>query len=151
MAAREKQVLLIADLFKGLFSHTNPKRICVGVSDLFVQISHVTGEVTIYSDADEVLGSCTIYSWTQQPNESSVVALAKPILAEVISLLESKGFWNNDLFERPFSVELVSEDFSTLEELLFLDDELVKVTTPILQGLSEELNNFLQELLPDIK
>lgn len=151
MATKEKQVQLITRLFEGLLAENNPKRLHIGISDLFVQLNHTTGEVSIYSDEEEILDSCTIYSWGQQEDEQSALALAKPVLREVISTLEAKGWWESKLFERPFSVELVAEDFSTIEELLFLDDELVKVTTPLLQGLSEDLNNFLQELLPNLK
>lgn len=151
MATKEKQIQLITRLFEDLLVESNPKRLCVGISDLFVQINHTTGEISLYSDEEEILGSCIIYSWAEQANEQDALALAKPILREVISTLESKGWWNNALFERPFSLELVADDFSTIEELLFLDDDLVKVATPLLQGLSEDLNNFLQELLPDLK
>ena len=65
--------------------------------------------------------------------------------------LEQKGYWDKAIFARPFSVVLVRSDFSVLEELLFLDEELVQLSTPLLEGLNDELNEFLSELLVDLK
>ena len=46
---------------------------------------------------------------------------------------------------------LTQEDFTIIEELLFIDDELIQLDSALLENLDEELNNFLAELLPDIK
>lgn len=153
MSTREKQLELITGLFCDLLRESNPNRLQVGLSDLFVQINPTTGEVSLFSDEDEPLGSCTIFSWAKgnDSDYQAVVAEALPILREAVAILEQRGWWQHNLFERPFSVELVSQDFETIEELLFLDDDLVKVTTPLLQGLNEDLDNFLADLLGDLK
>ena len=68
-------------------------------------------------------------------------------LKTVISSLEGKGYWDSELFERPFSVVLVNDAFESIDELLFLDDELIKVSLPLLENLDEELNSFINQLL----
>ena len=46
-----------------------------------------------------------------------------------------------------FSVVLVNDAFESIDELLFLDDELIKVSLPLLENLDEELNSFINQLL----
>ncbi|MBF1395899.1 MAG: hypothetical protein HXN19_03200, partial [Porphyromonas sp.] len=52
---------------------------------------------------------------------------------------------------RPFSIELIRPDFSVIEDLLFLDEDLIKIEPPLLDGVGEELDRFLDELLEDLK
>ena len=72
-------------------------------------------------------------------------------MRELVTRLEQKGLWSKEVFARPFSIELVRSDFSVIEELLFLDEDLVKLSTPLLDGLGKELDKFLGELLEDLK
>ena len=65
--------------------------------------------------------------------------------------LEQKGFWDRPSFARPFSIELIRPDFSVIEDLLFLDEDLIKIEPPLLDGVGEELDRFLDELLEDLK
>ena len=65
--------------------------------------------------------------------------------------LEQKGFWDRPCFVRPFSIELIRPDFSVIEDLLFLDEDLIKIEPPLLDGVGEELDRFLDELLEDLK
>lgn len=143
-----KELQLLERLFTDLTNESNPKRLHSGITDLFVRINTETGEVGLYGDDDELICSLVIFSWISSqgvtPNMVEAIRL-------VIERLNKQGYWSNELFERPFSIDFVAEDFTTLENFLFLDDELVKISEPILQGLGEELDNFLDRLLEDLK
>ena len=52
---------------------------------------------------------------------------------------------------KPFSISLTDEDFSVIEELLFLDDETLRLDDPLLKNLDADLDEFLSELLSDVK
>lgn len=150
MASTEKEIQLLQRLFEDLLDPNNPKRPQVGLSDIFVRIDTERGEVALYGDDDELINAVVLFSWVAS-EESAPSSTMISQLREAISRLESRGFWEHDLFEHPFSIELVGEDFETIEELLFLDDDLVKVSTPLLEGLHEDLDNFLGNLLSDLK
>ena len=48
---------------------------------------------------------------------------------------------------QPYSFVYVDEDKETIAELLLMDDDTLIVTDGLLQGLDEELNEFLKDLL----
>lgn len=154
-----KELQLLEQLFSELLKPENPNRLQRELSDLFVRINRQKGKVSLYGDEDELLASQTIFSWIEEgetkegeaPKSSPLNPKITEALREVIARLEGKGFWDKPEFVRPFSVELVDESFTTLETLLFIDEELVQLSAPLLSGLDEELSDFLGKLLPELK
>lgn len=144
-----KELQLLERLFTDLTREDNPDRLQTGLSDLFVRINTETGEISLYGDDDELLHSLVVFSWITNTPEPTEAMLSS--LRTVIARLQSQGYWDHDLYERPFSIELVSDTFATIEHLLFLDDDLVEVSRPLLEGLDEDLDNFLDNLLGDLK
>jgi hypothetical protein len=146
MDANNKEHQILEKLFLSLLDDTNPDRVQSGISDLFIRINSETGEVVLYGDDEEQqLASTVIFSWvglSDKPTKEMIRCLKA-----VISSLEGKGYWDSELFERPFSVVLVDDAFESIDELLFLDDELIKVSLPLLENLDEELNSFINQLL----
>lgn len=147
-----KEVQLITRLFtnltKGEEARLSPE---ARLSDIFVRINTLSGELSLLDYEDEVLGTATIFSWIVEEQERGITIQMREQLREAIAQLESKGFWEEEVFTRPFSIALVDEDWQTLEELLYLDDERVLLTSPLLSGVDEELAQFLQELLRESK
>lgn len=144
-----KERQLLEQLFTDLTQQDHPHRLRTSISDLFVRVNTQTGEISLYGDDDELLHSVTIFSWIT--NAPAPQAEMIDLLRLVLSDLDAKGYWSNELFDRPFSVELVSDDFSTIEHLLLVDDELIGISSPLLSGLHEDLEKFLQDLLGDMK
>ena len=50
---------------------------------------------------------------------------------------------------RPFSFVLMGEDDETMSDLYIVDDDTIILDTELLQGLDEELDQFLEDLLKD--
>lgn len=144
MSTSSKEIQVLERLFRGLTDESNNNSLASGLNDLFVRINIENGEVTLYGEDDELLCSTVIFSWVGKEQEFPKMLQA---LHEVIKKLESDSYWKHDLFERPFSISLVNEAFETIEELLFVDDELIGLTTPLLANLDEDLSAFISELL----
>lgn len=142
-AVKEAQVL--EQLFRSLVNESKFNRLRSGLTDLFVRINMESGEVGLYGDDDELLCSTIIFSWVGKGGQPTPCMIRS--LKEVVANLDNQGYWTHEMFERPFSVELVNEEFDTVEELLFLDDELIKVSLPLLENLDDELNSFINQLL----
>ena len=54
-------------------------------------------------------------------------------------------------FMKPLSVSLTDEDFVVIEELLFIDDDMLRLDDPLLKDLDADLDDFLANLLADVK
>ena len=52
---------------------------------------------------------------------------------------------------KPFSVSLTDEDFVVIEELLFIDDDMLLLDDPLLKDLDADLDKFLADLLADVE
>ena len=46
---------------------------------------------------------------------------------------------------KPLSVSLTDEDFVVIEELLFIDDDVLRLDDPLLKDLDADLDDFLSE------
>ncbi len=150
MKPNEVQIQL-ERLFRTPIEHPDSSKTApIAISDLFVQIDPAAGEVQLFNDKDEELHRVVIYDWIQE-GRTEIPSAMKQELRAAVKRLHAARFFDKDQFVRPFSVALTEEDFTIIEELLFIDDELIQLDSALLENLDEELDNFLAELLPDIK
>ncbi len=148
--SNDRELQLLRKHFLSLVSQPDPL-LTTPISDLFLVADCAEGALLLFGDDDQEICRIPVYSWEGTGTAESPSAAAIETLREVITRLEQKGFWAQDAFSRPFSIELVRPDFSVIEELLFLDEELIRLDTPLLEGLDEELEAFLSDLLEDTK
>ena len=73
--------------------------------------------------------------------ETDLQCIIKEVNAE--GDLERLAVW------MPYSFVLVDEERETVADLLLVDDDTLLVTDSLLQGLDEDLNRFLEELMAD--
>ncbi|MGM9760655.1 MAG: hypothetical protein ACI30I_11210 [Parabacteroides sp.] len=122
------------------------------LSDLYVQVDQETGELQIFDEEEKLVEKTIIYDWVNnQEEEKAFIKRVVTLLKSVLADLSAKNVFDSSRFLKPFSVNLTDEDFIVIEELMFLDDELLRLDDPLLQNLDEDLDDFLAQLLPDIK
>ena len=122
------------------------------LSDLYVQVDQETGELQIYDEEEHLIEKTIIYDWVNsQEAEEQFVKRVVGILKNVLATFATKNSFDAPRFLKPFSVSLTDEDFVVVEELMFLDDDLLRLDDPLLQNLDKDLDDFLAKLLPDIK
>lgn len=97
-----------------------------------------------FDDKGEELHRCVIDEWLDTKTEH--------FLSEVQATLTSIIEQNRTLVEqinilRPFSLILTDENSETLAELYLVDDDLMIISTDLMDGLSEDLDAFLEQLL----
>lgn len=115
------------------------------VTDIRIQAIRESGEL-IVSDDDHVLQSQIISDFAEYTEEEFQGAIAKEIQRalkqiDIASPLENLAIW------KPFSFILVDDEGETLEELMLFDDESSLVSQSLMDGLDEELDDFLRKLL----
>lgn len=122
------------------------------VSDFYVQVDAESGEMQIYDDAEQLVNKVVIFDWVDVPEreENFNKMVAAPIKAALNALATKKGFDAACLL-KPFSVSLTDESFVVLEELLFIDDDMMLLDDPLLKDLDADLDVFLAELFADVK
>lgn len=117
------------------------------VTDIHIQPVRETGQVTV-SDDDRDLGTVTLSDLQDIPEENFYEVMEKELrrLLQQIDQsqpLEQLAIW------KPFSFVLVDDDRETVSELMLFDEDNTLLSQGLMQGLDEDLDQFLKDLLAD--
>ena len=117
------------------------------VTDIHIMPIRETGEVTV-SDDDRDLATTQFPDLAEIPEDIFYVVMEKAlrrILKDIdeVQPLESLAIW------KPFSFVLVDDDRETVAELMLFDDDNTLLSQSLMQGLDEELDSFLKDLLAE--
>ena len=98
-----------------------------------------------------MLDKVIIFDWINNSDDEDAFnkRVAESSKAALTSLA-NKGVFDRDYFMKPLSVTLTDDDFVEIEELLFVDDDMLRADDPLLKDLDTELDEFLTKLLSDI-
>lgn len=122
------------------------------ISDIYLQADAESGELQVYDEAENLVDKTIIFDWVNNSEEESVfnkrVASA---VKQALTTLSAKNIFENQRFVKPLSISLTDESFVVIEELLFLDDETLRLDDPLLKDLDADLDDFLAKLLSDVK
>ncbi len=120
--------------------------------DLYVQVDMESGEILIYDEEERLLEKVVVFDWVDKSeSDEAFRSEVTATLKAALSLLVSKKMFEKPCFMQPFSVSLTGDDFSVIEELLFVDDDNLRIDDPLLKDLDADLDNFLTQLLSDVK
>jgi len=116
------------------------------VTDIHFQPNQNSGELIIFDDEDEELACITVDEWMTYEN-NDFNEHTERVLRTQLCKMRDAGTFDKLTILSPYSFVLVDEDKETIAELLLMDDDTVLVNSQLLEGLDEELDNFLKELL----
>lgn len=122
------------------------------ISDLYVQADPESGELLVFDEEEKLVEKTVIFDWVENKEEEN--AFNKRVAASVkavLTILATKKVFDHPRFMKPLSISLTDEDFVVTEELFFLDDDMLRLDDPLLKDLDADLDNFLANLLSDIK
>ena len=120
-----------------------------GMNDLLADIYVYLDEdqmLHFYDDLERELHSVQLEDGSET-NSSGFSKQLSRSFQQVLQELEQEGFFNQNFFFKPFTVSLVDRDFIVNEELIFVDDDTVKLDGELLAGLNDELNTFFRDLM----
>ena len=117
------------------------------VTDIHIMPIRETGEVTV-SDDDRDLVTTQLSDLADIPEDIFYEVMEKAlrrILKDIdeVQPLENLAIW------KPFSFVLVDDDRETVAELMLFDDDNTLLSQSLMQGLDEELDTFLKDLLSE--
>ena len=115
------------------------------VTDIHIMPIRETGEVTV-SDDDRDLATTRLSDLVEIPEEDFYQVMEKTlrrILKDIDAErpLETLAIW------KPFSFVLVDDDRETVAELMLFDEDNTLLSQGLMQGLDDELDTFLKDLL----
>ena len=122
------------------------------ISDIYVQADPENGELLIYDEGENLVDKTVIFDWVNNTEGEEVFnRRVADVLKSVLASLSAKNIFDNPRFIKPLSISLTDESFVVIEELLFLDDDMLRLDDPLLKDLDADLDKFLDELLTDVK
>lgn len=117
------------------------------MTDIHLLVSNYTGEIRTYDDEEEELDRCVVEEWIKSTDETFYEDIV-PILRSCIESLRPSI--SKMSIMQPFSFVLIDEDHETLQDLVIIDsEETVLFDTTLLDGLEDDLDNFLRQLLEE--
>ena len=99
-----------------------------------------------HDDMERELHSVQLDPETEEDTSKFPKQLSHSLRAAIQKLEEEKIFNRSYIF-KPFTVSLIDKDFIVSEELIFIDDDTVKLDGELLAGLDEDLNTFFRDLM----
>lgn len=117
----------------------------VVVTDIYLQPFQATAEIAILDDEDTELARQHVNAWDGDENEFYVDV--QSLLLSILEEQREAGLLDALPLMKPYSFVLVDEERETIAELLLIDDDTLLLNNTLLQGLDDELNDFLKHLL----
>lgn len=115
------------------------------LTDIHLEVKPESGELLAYNDDDQELTRCVVEEWIASPIEDFYEQVS-PILRQCINKM--RGELDHMSILRPYSFVLVDEEHETLSDLVLIDnEETIILDGELLQGLEEDLDAFLRELM----
>jgi len=114
------------------------------LTDIHVRVTQESGEIVIFNDDDEEITRCVIEEWIDNNDENFYEEIT-PIIRRSINSI--KNTVDNLGILKPYSFVLENDDNESITELYVVDDDTVIIDKDLMEGLDEDLNKFLKNLL----
>ena len=118
-----------------------------GMTDIHLQVKPSSGELLAFDDNEEELTRIVVEQWIGA-NEETFYEEASELIGRCIANVRERIVDAMSIMH-PFSFVLVDEDKETLHDLYLVDDDTLIASHGLLEGLDEELDLFLKDLLRD--
>jgi hypothetical protein len=116
------------------------------MTDIHIRVSQETGELTVYNDDDNEITRCVIEQWIDNKEDDfyeQIASVLRTRLEKHKKTIEAMSLL------KPFSFVLEDDDKESIAELFLADDELVIINPDLMEGLDDDLDDFLEKLLKD--
>ncbi len=116
------------------------------MTDIHIRVTQETGEMVVYNDEDAEITRCVIEQWINNTDDNFYDQIASIIRK---CLMKHKDTIEQMSILKPFSFVLENDDKESVSELYLVDDETVIIDPDLMEGLDEDLDAFLENLLKD--
>lgn len=117
------------------------------MTDIHMQVIPYTGEIRTFNDDDAELDRCVVEQWIHSSASEAFYGEAEKVICQCIQHLKAEVEKMSIL--HPFSFVLVDEEHETLSDIFLVDDDQVQLDVDLLEGLEQDLDDFLHKLLAE--
>ena len=135
----ERAIRKIADKFP-------PSEEANVMTDIHFRVTQETGELMAFDDNDEEINRCIIEDWIDNTDDNffdEIPSIFRKCLDKMKGTVESMSIL------KPFSFVLENDEKESIAELYLVDDETVIIDPDLMQGLSEDLDDFFNKLFDE--
>lgn len=116
------------------------------MTDIHIRVSQDTGELTVFNDDEEEITRCVVEQWIENKDDDfyeQIPSVLRKCIDKYKAAIEDMSIL------KPFSFVLEDDDKEAIAELYLVDDETVIIDPDLMEGLDDDLNKFLDDLLKD--
>ena len=116
------------------------------LTDIHVRVTQDSGELLAFDDDDNEITRCVVEQWIDNKDENFYDEIAKQLrdlLRKNAALVDNLGIL------KPYSFVLEDDDKENLGELYRADDDTIIVGGDLMEGLDNDLDDFLDNLLKE--
>lgn len=119
------------------------------ITDLHLQVDTDTCTLTIADDNNIAIAQATIGELEHIDLEAQLSKLVTP-LTTLLHHMAEQGQFANTHIAKPFAFVLEDKDSETIDDLYVVDDDdTIYIPGSLLQGMDQELDDFLEHLMSD--
>ena len=116
------------------------------MTDIHLRVTQETGELTVFNDDDVEITRSVIEQWIDNKDDDFYHEIT-PVMRKCVE--KHKRDIEQMSIMKPFSFVLEQDDKEAVAELYLVDDDTVIIDPDLMEGLDEDLNKFLEDLLKD--
>ena len=116
-------------------------------TDIHIRVNQETGELVAFNDDDQEITRVIVEQWINNQDDNFYNEVVKQLRK---CIEHEKDLVENLAIIRPYSFVLEDEDKENIAELYVVDDDTVIIDPDLMEGLDEDLNDFLDKLLKDV-
>ena len=146
MKLNDSSKKIIRDAVRKAVSHFKSESEMDVVTDIHLLPNQAEALLTIYDDDDRELAHARINEWATYESDDFDEEVQSALTA-LLQELKTQGAFDQVGIMKPYSFVQVDERKETVAELLLVDDDTLLVNGELLNGLDDELNAFLKDLL----
>ena len=146
MKANEQTIQQIERFLKKIASKYPMSQEAEILTDIHVRVSQESGDIMAFNDDDDEITRCVVEEWIDNKDDNFYGNITNILRLE---LTKNKEQIENMSILKPYSFVLEDDDKENIAELYVVDDETVILGGDLMEGLDEDLDQFLNNLLKD--
>lgn len=114
------------------------------LTDIHIRVTQESGEMVAFNDDDEEITRSVIEEWIGNNDENfyeEITPIIRKGIGDIKDVIDNLGLL------KPYSLVLEDDDKEVITELYLVDDNTVIIDKDLMEGLDEDLDNFLKNLL----
>ncbi len=115
------------------------------LSDLYMRFDSENAILSVFDDMENKLTEINLEK--QEDFSEDFETQLKETSLVVLQRLEKEHLFDKEYIFKPFTVSMVDDDFIVSDELIFIDDDTLKIDGDLLTNLDKELDDFLKNLM----